>query len=60
MHKPHKVNYLNGFDKKRVVSQYVAKHVTFLSLSPQSVAVQRVSAGLFWYAADGELAHVRG
>ena len=47
--KRHKVNYLSGFDKKRVVSQYAAKYVTLLSLSPQPTAVQRNSAGLFSY-----------
>ena len=40
MHKPHKVNYLNGFDKKRVVSQYVTKYVTLLSLSPHNNGLQ--------------------
>lgn len=33
--KRHKVNYLSGFNKKRVVSQYTAKYVTLLSSSPQ-------------------------
>ena len=43
MHKRHKVNYLNGFDKKRVVSQYAAKYVTLLSLSPQRFDSQPVA-----------------
>ena len=53
--KRHKVNYLNGFDKKRVTSQYATKYVTLLSSSPQPATAQRASAGLFWYAADESL-----
>ena len=46
--KRHKVNYLNGFDKKRVVSQYAAKYVTLLSVSPQNNGLQ-ISVGHFLY-----------
>ena len=38
--KRHKVNYLSGFNKKRVVSQYAAKYVTLLSSSPHESGSQ--------------------
>ena len=56
LRKPHKINYLNSFDKKRVVSQYAVKYVHLLSLSPLYNGLQ-IPVGHFLYNFVAPLSH---